>query len=159
MQPGLWMNSRIAAYANLSTPEKRAIRDFALLWSFFEEQWLGKRGDVPRIKLEVSTRVAANALLPQFSAALEYFQHRYFAAGAPTQRFHGLRVSTADRQYVLDVLSGQTSDPHRVLSVLLIITYRLRNNFFHGEKAADGFQGQLDNFRHANRILMLTMEL
>ncbi|QGZ35681.1 hypothetical protein [Stappia indica] len=159
MQPGTWMNRRLAAYRNLTIQEKRAIRDFALLWSFFEEMWLGNRGDVPRIRLEVEARLAPDASMAAFEGALTYFSNRYVHAGNPSPAFAHLRVSANDRQYVLDVLSGQNNEPRRVLAALLIIAYRLRNNFFHGEKAAYGYQGQLENFRHANAVLMQTMDL
>jgi len=159
MQPSTWMNRRLVAYSNLSIPEKRAIRDFALLWSFFEEMWLGNWGDVPRIRLEVEARLAPNASMVAFDSALAHFRNRYVHAGNPTPSFAHLRVSANDRQFVLDVLSGRTNEPKRVLTALLIIAYRLRNNFFHGEKAAYGYQGQLENFRHANAVLMQTMDL
>ena len=159
MQPGVWMNRRLAAYSILTPQEKRAIRDFALLWSFFEEMWLGNWGDVPRIRLEVEARVATDASMAAFAGALAYFRDRYVGASGPTPPFENLRVSNHDRQYVLDVLSGQTNEPRRVLTALLIIVHRLRNNFFHGEKAAYGYHGQLENFRHANAVLMQTMDL
>jgi hypothetical protein len=159
MQPSTWMNRRLAAYSNLTIQEKRAIRDFALLWSFFEEMWLGNRGDVPRIRLEVEARVAPNASMAAFDGDLAYFRNRYVNAGNPTPPFGHLRVSSNDQHYVLDVLSGQTNEPRRVLTALLIVVHRLRNNFFHGEKAAYGYQGQLENFRHANAVLMQTMDL
>jgi hypothetical protein len=159
MQPGTWMNRRLAAYRNLSIQEKRAIRDFALLWSFFEEIWLGNWGNVPRIRQEVEARLTPNASMTAFDDALAYFRNRYVSAGNPTESFAHLSVSPNDRQDVLDVLSGQTNEPRRVLTALLIIAYRLRNNFFHGEKAGYGYQGQLENFQHANAVLMHTMDL
>jgi len=153
------MNQRLAGYRNLSTQEKRAIRDFALLWSFFEEKWLGNQGSVPRIRQEVDARLPLDASMVAFDGALAYFRNRYVHAGNPTPSFDYLRVSPNDRQYVLDVLSGQTNEPRRILIALLIIAYRLRNNFFHGEKAAYDYRGQLENFRHANAVLMQTMDL
>lgn len=159
MQPSIWMNRRFDAYRSLSSAEKRAIRDFALLWSFFEEIWLGNEASVPRIKREVEVRLAPNAQMVAFDGALAHFCNRYIHAGNPTPSFAHLRVSAHDCQFVLDVLSGQTTEPRQVLTALLIIAYRLRNNFFHGEKAAYGYQGQLENFRHANAVLIQTMEL
>ncbi len=84
MQPSTWMNRRLAAYSNLSIQEKRAIRDFALLWSFFEEIWLGNRGDVPRIRLEVEARLAHNASMVAFEGAL-----RQHMRPGPRQRCGG----------------------------------------------------------------------
>ena len=59
----------------------------------------------------------------------------------------------------MEVLSSATQDPDKVLKALLIIVFRLRNNFLHGEKWDYGFQGQLANFRHANDVLMFALDM
>ena len=48
--------------------------------------------------------------------------------------------------------------PRSALAVVLIIIYRHRNNLFHGVKWENLLAGQLDNFNHANNVLMKLIE-
>ena len=57
------------------------------------------------------------------------------------------------------MIRGQTSDEAEILSAVLIVVLRLRNNLFHGEKWTYGIKGQLDNFRNANNVLMSVIDL
>ena len=42
---------------------------------------------------------------------------------------------------------------------MFIVVYRIRNNLFHGMKWAYGMRGQLENFRHANAVLIKALEM
>ena len=53
----------------------------------------------------------------------------------------------------------QCTDPWEVVAVVLIIVYRYRKNLFHGVKWSYELRGQLENFMHANTILMQGIEL
>jgi hypothetical protein len=48
--------------------------------------------------------------------------------------------------------------PRSALAVVLIIIYRYHNNLFHGVKWEYLLAGQLDNFNHANNVLMKLIE-
>jgi hypothetical protein len=50
------------------------------------------------------------------------------------------------------VIRGQSSGDAEIVSAVLIIVLRLRNNLFHGVKWSYGIKGQLENFRNANII-------
>ena len=63
------------------------------------------------------------------------------------------------RPLVEMVISGQSNDDCEILSAILIIVLRLRNNLFHGNKWSNGIQGQLENFRNSNNVLMAVMTL
>ncbi|MGI6855160.1 hypothetical protein [Mesorhizobium sp. 1B3] len=70
-----------------------------------------------------------------------------------------LKLRPADHlDLVRSVLDGSNNDPHDRLLTVLMIVWRFRNNFFHGEKWAYRLQGQLQNFTHANAILMRLLE-
>jgi len=50
-----------------------------------------------------------------------------------------LHFKSADhKELVENVLQGNTKDEADILSAILIIIYRLRNNFFHGKKWSYG---------------------
>ena len=57
------------------------------------------------------------------------------------------------------VLKHETESLADVAAALLIVAYRFRNNLLHGEKWAYEIRDQLDNFTHANSILMKVIDL
>ena len=57
------------------------------------------------------------------------------------------------------MLKGETADIAEIAAGLLIIVFRFRNNLLHGVKWAYQIQGQLENFCHANAVLMRAIEL
>lgn len=95
-----------------------------------------------------------------FSEELAYFRDRYYLNGEFIYRFYHLHLEkSGDPQIVRDILSGQSSDAHDAAVAVLIIVYRYRNNFFHGEKWAYALREQDQNFAHANTILMRSIEM
>ena len=95
-----------------------------------------------------------------FEGELEYFRNRYFADGEFTYHFDHLRLRRPDRRELVErVLKNEAAELSDIAAALLIIVYRLRNNLLHGMKWAYQIQGQLENFTHANAILMQAIEL
>jgi hypothetical protein len=79
-------------------------------------------------------------------------KNRYFHG---TLRLGELRLRSNDHPSLVEnAVRGQTSDDAEILSAVLIIVLRLRNNLFHGVKWTYGIRGQLENFRNANNVLM-----
>lgn len=132
---------------------------FSFLWSFFEAEALNTRASSCSIRELVYGWAAQNRLNSMgFSNSLIYFKNRYFNGGKPTPLFRGLNLSQNDRPYVEEVLSGENTDDAHCVAELLIVVYRLRNNFFHGVKWGDGFGNQLNNFTNANDAIMAALE-
>ncbi|MEQ1523058.1 MAG: hypothetical protein ABL936_17465 [Aestuariivirga sp.] len=140
--------------------EKQAIADFCLLWSLFEARCLNEKGNVAAIAQAVKKlkpRLVPHAVV---DASLAYFQKRYIDEQGFNYRFTQLYFRPGDRQLDVEaVLLGRTMDNSSVLTALLIIVYRFRNNLFHGPKWRYALSEQLENFRTANGLLMLTMDL
>jgi hypothetical protein len=158
--PDTWLKQRASEFGGLSDQEKLAIMHFSLLWSFFEAKALNTHACSPRIRKLVCGWAAHNQLDPvKFSKSLTYFKSRYFNGDEPTPHFQWLNLSQTDRPYVEAVLSGENTDDAHCVAALLIVVYRLRNNFFHGVKWGDGFRDQLDNFTHANDAIMAALEI
>jgi hypothetical protein len=85
---------------------------------------------------------------------------QYYDGTNLTCAFHELHLRSNDHpELVQKVVRGQSSDDVEILSALLIMVFRLRNNLFHGVKWSYGIRGQLDNFRNANDLLMSVMEM
>ncbi|MEX1034320.1 MAG: hypothetical protein WDZ54_00070 [Sneathiella sp.] len=158
-----WLNENFSDWAILSNQEKKAIRDFPILWSMFELYATGQNGtrpnaDPPAIRRAVE-HLVVNFDVDVIRQARDHFSARYFEDGIETYAFQQLRVHRNDQQLVRDMLLGENVQGQRIFLGLLLIINRLRNNFLHGEKARYTFDGQLENFRHANRVLMFAIPL
>lgn len=154
-----WLVANFGLHA-LSDDELDAMRDFTLVWALFEDRAMGTRGSQPRLAASVEAMVIPAALPAPFSEALSFWRNRYWENGAETYAFNALDF--AKNQYrglALAVLSGASEDAVEIVKVLLLIVMRLRNNLFHGVKWQYRMQGQLDNFRHANAVLVQAIAL
>ena len=162
-EPSRWLNENIAGWRALTVQEKKAIRDFPVLWSLFELHATGQGEQKPNADPPAICRaVAGLPPLQEITALLDariHFSARYFHAGQSTYAWSALRVSTAFQDRVKFGLLVEGASPNEVFLALLLIINRLRNNYLHGEKAAYGFYGQLENFHHANRTLIEAIQL
>lgn len=162
MQPQRWLRRNVPGFNDLSSAERAAIRDFSLLWSLFEGTVLATRADADRIIEAVNRlRVDGRLRLAPFDEPIDYFRARYFDGQNFTPAFdQHLHFRNGDHRPVAEAFaSGRTNDEVEIVSGLLIIVYRLRNNLFHGIKWAYGIRDQLDNFRNASETLMALMDL
>ena len=155
MKPSAWLEKTVPDYQLLSDQERDAIKDFTLLWTLYEGRILDTRGNANRvIKAVSSLKDSGTLVLERCRPAIEYFIARHFDGTDLTYAFDELQLRRCDhRPLVKKVLRRQTSDEAEVLSAILIIVFRLRNNLFHGVKWISGIKGQLDNFTNANNTL------
>jgi hypothetical protein len=161
MNPEEWLSQNAIGYSSLDEFGRSAIANFSLLWSLFEANKFERNANPTRILAKVNQWHAAGVLdIAAFSAALAYFRTRYYENGKHTHHFESLNFRPRDRRgLVARVMSGKARTDSEVVSALLLIVYRLRNNLFHGEKWAYGIAGQRPNFECANSVLMLTLNL
>ncbi|MEC5396302.1 hypothetical protein [Uliginosibacterium sp. H1] len=154
-----WLKANAFGYADLSDEETEAIRDFSLLWSFFEGTSLRGSASANKIQALVDHWEGLGLLdAADFLNELEYFRNRYEVGGALNASFDMLNLRQRDMPgLVSDVISRKLDAPNATVVSLLIVIYRLRNNLFHGQKWAYGIKGQLSNFRHAISVLMTAL--
>ncbi|MBA8903180.1 hypothetical protein [Phyllobacterium sp. P30BS-XVII] len=155
-----WLLLRAPGFAALPEEDRAAIFNFTFLWSLFEAQIMGAfaRADLICAKVD-EWREAGTLHADEYDAELGYFRQRYFANGDFTHHFLHLKLRPADQPaLVRSVIDGSNSDPRDRLLTLLLIVWRFRNNLFHGEKWTYRLQDQLQNFAHANAVLMRLLE-
>lgn len=159
INPENWLTSHAPGYAALRRPEREAIAYFCLLWSLFEAQQMANDANAKRICDQVRQWELQGALNMQvFEKPLGYFKNRYFSHNEFT--YHSLHFRSRDyRTIVESVLSGASHAAGDVLIALLLIAYRLRNNLFHGAKWNDELREQEANFKNANQVLMMALEI
>jgi hypothetical protein len=134
---------------------------FALLWSLFEDRVLGNSANADRIGAKVQQWANNDQLEPNsFVDTLAYLRGRYVVDGELTHHFAHLNLRQNDKpQLVEDVLRGTIDSTIETVTAILIVVYRYRNNLLHGQKWAYGIKRQLDNFSHANLVLMKALEI
>lgn len=159
--PISWLQGNVPGFNELSEAEREAVMHFTLLWSLFEGRVLQRSGNAKAI-LRIAHRWHKEGNLQEqtFEDHLDYFRNRYFANGNFTHHFPRLHLRDNDNpELVKAVLRGESNDLIEVTAAVLILIYRFRNNLFHGLKWEYEIRGQLDNFSHANSVLMKALEL
>lgn len=161
--PARWLNEHLQDWSDLPNKEKRAIRDFPVLWAVFELRATGRYGNRPDANPNrICEAVAELDQLPdqqQLIPPREHFSKRYFHDQEPTPAWVHLEVGNGFADAVKTGLIDHDADIRSIFLALLLVTNRLRNNYLHGAKAQYGFLGQYENFRHANNILMIANKL
>lgn len=155
-----WLEARAPGFQDLPYEDRRAIFDFAFLWSLFEANIMEANARVDRITEKVDAWVAAGILgADLYDAQMAYFRGRYFADGELTHHYPFLDLRKSDHPDLVEaVIRGENNDPRDRTLALLMIVWRLRNNLFHGAKWAYQIQGQRENFTQANAVLMRLLE-
>ena len=160
MEPDHWLEKFAPGYDQLSAQERKAVKEFSLLWSLFEGRVLSTRASANAIIGMVdSLKTDGKLILQPFTAAIDHFFNRYYDGTNLTPEFDGLHFRPCDhRPLVEKAIKRQSTDDAEVLCAILIIIFRLRNNLFHGIKWSYGIRGQRANFLNANQVLMAAIE-
>lgn len=155
-----WLEAKAPGFQELPDDDRRAIFDFAFLWSLFEAEIMEANARVDRITERVDAWAADNMLGAElYDAELAYFRDRYFADGELTYHYPYLDLRKSDHPELVEaVIRAAANDPRDRVLALLMIVWRLRNNLFHGAKWAYQIKGQRENFTHANAVLMRVLE-
>jgi hypothetical protein len=153
-----WLN---AFEPGFDRDELSSLTQFTLLWSLFEAQVCANSASVPYLRKKVEQWSEGGILDPvEFQPYLEYFRNRYLVGGDPTYRFEHLHLRKKDDPgRVLSVLKGETKGDVDIVTTILTIVYRYRNNLFHGLKWAYNLRGQEENFNISARILARALDI
>ncbi len=156
-----WLNANAPGYENLNPEEREAITNFSLLWSLFEAQVLNTSASSKSIEAKIKSWSDGGHLKAvEFDGYKNYFINRYITSGELNNKFDHLHLRKGDNpDLIISVLKGTENDVSSVVSAMLIIVLRYRNNFFHGIKWAYQFKDQLNNFNTANNLLMRVIEI
>jgi hypothetical protein len=162
MSPIEWLCDKSISFKELAPHDQGTIMHFTLLWSYFEDQALDNSASLRKI-VDFARRVEGLGRLKPvaFEEDFAYFQDRYFQNGDFTWHFDGLFHQHQDKQaldLVRAVLSCKNTNNGDRIAAFLLIIYRLRNRLMHGDKWDEDLGGQIDNFTHANNVLMKTLD-
>jgi len=139
---------------DLCNDEITEITGFMWLWSAFEAKHC--KCNANRATL---TRLAAS--MPEINQnAWRHFQCRYILCDDAQTNLDSL-IGGRGANMRTDIETGLCHNATFLGKKLALafIVYRLRNNLFHGEKGRYGFNDQLENFKHANALLVYWLSL
>lgn len=131
-----WLNQFEPEARQLHADEIGSVTQFCLLWNLFEAQVCNHSGSVRCFRSKADDWKKAGLLASAaWEPYLKYFQRRYVENGDTNHRFTRLRLRrNDDPDLVAAVLKGENTDIARIVTALLTIVYRYRNNLFHGLK-------------------------
>lgn len=156
-----WLVDSFPEFDELSEKEIEEIKTFSIMWSLFEGRYLDSSANADSIERFIISLDEMNKLeIKDISGYLDYFSDRYIKDGETNNKFDNLHLRQNDKPtLVRNVLLRETNNTSKIVTALLIIVYRYRNNFFHGIKWEYGFEDQLDNFRQSNNLLKFIMDI
>ncbi len=153
LETSKWINNYLHI-SNIDSEEYVEVRNFMMLWNLFEARLFscdfGKnKSNINNIHLEPNL----------VSETLQYLQCRYTTKGSTNNLFSGLHLRNNDNPVLVQkVLLGERNNSFDIMTTIITIIYRYRNNLFHGEKKIATLPMQKDNFIYANKFLIACLE-
>jgi len=144
-----WINNKFAT--TLSEEALNEIKNFTLLWNIYDNLIFRSHFSIHQLEIEISIR---NLDYNDFHDIYEFFQNRYIDSGNINERFRNLNFRNNDREVLVQnaLINNNSTNNIKILTIGIIV-YRFRNNLFHGVKDFHLLNGQIENFRNANRYL------
>ncbi len=142
-----WIKETISESASLSDESLSSVSSFTLMWAVFEASESDPINNMLTQIQELSSRVA-NEMPPIdfLDDILKFWQNRYVENNAKGYRFEHLGFAEVEQEnLVFSVLTEQNSNLAEKIHALLLITYRFRNNLFHGNKDITLLEDQIEN--------------
>lgn len=157
-----WLLTREDGLGQLRESEREQVADFALLWTYFEATALDTGANCRTI-VQLAERVCQQGSLTTdlLKSHFIYFIDRYAKDGVMTNNFIGLHFRPGERAYedlTRQALLGKLAEDKDILSAMLLIILRYRNNLFHGIKWKYRLEGQQENFERAIAVMIAVME-
>ena len=121
----------------------------------FEGKVFGYQANAPAIRENDWYGKVAPQICEAASSSILFFQQRYVLAAGAELRFNRLLGGPQGnnlRSCILQGLGEEAVAEDRVIACAAVC-YRIRNNLFHGAKAAYGYAGQRGNLTHCVRFL------
>jgi hypothetical protein len=152
-----WLAAHIVNAAALTPETWATLSGFTVLWNLFEERLCQPQADIPAFE-RLARQFGGDPLTHQMTAAYEFWLNRYIEQGTTNLRFDELFVRPNGKPRTAATLCDPNSNSNERFLGLLTVTYRLRNNLFHGGKRIETLNDQRGNLETASRLLATVME-
>lgn len=151
-------------FSELSPAEQNEAGSFSFICTMFElnvMQALGKDPAISSLGRATCREYAQSQHLPKNDLSVEkaYFRNRFFDAdGQDKKTWDSALFRPSDsKEEIKEILLNYNAAAVEDAEALIRIVVRLRNNYFHGFKWAYKMKDQLENFVHANSVLVKVM--
>jgi hypothetical protein len=146
-----WLNQQVA-HTEIDFSQLRQVQSFLFMWNVFETVSCNRNASPTLIERNIDSAIQ-NDLLNQetYSPYIDYFRDRYF--GNEGFDFDRLGLIGRYKQLVENTLKQENRDLKDIVFSLLLITYRIRNNTFHGNKGLLELPTQSALFNVVNNLL------
>lgn len=157
----MWINRYFGWEAPLDSDELNPLLGFCLLWALFEADCCAKNANKDSIQICIENFRTTNPDI--YQRIVEFFRAHYFQNCTPNELdldrfFHKGRNSDL-RQIVVQAFATPTPSQKDIIHGLLLLTFRVRNNLFHGEKGKHLFSpDQMLLLDRLNRFLAQFLE-
>src|SRR5262245_9643237 len=149
-----WISANFIGAESLRPETVGVVSSFTLMWNLFEATVCSGNANVSAFVNLAADINRRHEGLRDVQYAVDFWRSRYVTQSRLNALFEGLNFRGNDRREDVEaVLRGERSDFTSQLLAVLIITYRLRNNLFHGLKAIGTLNHQVGNLDAACRVL------
>lgn len=155
-----WVNRFFQGAANLDFEQLRPILCFSLIWNLFETKACRRQANPDSIRRSVNFADESGRLRREiYQIYVDYFRNRYLENNSIEGAFRRLLMNDRNSQeLVRRALSGEAHDLNNIVSALLLIAHRIRNNLFHGNKDVETLPRQTELFVVVNSLLATYLE-
>jgi len=162
-----WINGHFQWDNHFKYDELKPVFGFCLLWNIFENEQCNKNANPTAILNCVDHAFINNAgstfQRKRYTDCLGFFRRRYFSNGELSTEDENNNKLLDDffqngkgqelRNIVRQAFARPSPELKIIIHALLLLTYRVRNNLFHGEKELYKLPRQVDLFNAINRFL------
>tara|TARA_R110002012_G_scaffold55315_9_gene141203 strand:- start:4391 stop:4903 length:513 start_codon:yes stop_codon:yes gene_type:complete len=155
-----WIATHVRGGQHLTEETLALVADFTLIWALFEgTEAHGEDVIVVDELKSIAERVSHDFSVQRLDEFVAFWSDRYIADGSTNHRFDRLNLThRPHRTLVENVLLKSDDSLVNKIHAILLITYRLRNNLFHGAKDIQHLDGQRENLRYASDLLKTVLE-
>lgn len=142
--------------------ELNEIRNFSIIWSYFESTSFDKDFKIAKIQA-FCRKVACYKFSHEEAACIrgvyDLFSSRYeFEKGKYDELTHHLGLNEKDLKYFKNLIVAHKDKIEEKIEILIYIGGRFRNNFFHGEKEIQNIKAFEQIFKGLNSVLIILNE-
>ncbi|KMQ74396.1 hypothetical protein Msub_10579 [Marinobacter subterrani] len=155
-----WITAHVRGGEHLEEETLALVADFTLIWALFEgTEAHGEDVIVVDELRSIAERVSHDFPGQRLDEFVAFWSDRYIVDGSTNNRFNRLNLTHRPHITLVEnvLLKNDDSAVNRIHAILLI-TYRLRNNLFHGAKDIQHLDGQRENLRYASDLLKTALE-
>lgn len=150
-------------HGELDESKIESIFYFTVIWPIFERKLCRKKAQMKKDSISLASDYHSILDRGVLNRVFTHFRSRYlYIGGSPTDIFNAFVFdlsgdNTTKNKYkeeVLTTLGVENPGSEEKLRALLYISFRLRNNLYHGEKETEKLYSQNENFRQVNMLLL-----